>query len=543
MNYMQMFSLLIGGLALFLLGMKYMSEGMQGVAGSKLRKMVASVTDNRLKAVLTGTGVTCIIQSSSVTSVMVISMVNAGLMTLQQAIGVILGADIGTTLTAWIVALNIVKYGLPMMGLAVFFFLFAKSERVRYTGMLIMGLGMVFFGLELMKDGLVPIKNSPSIVNWFAAFEPTTTWGVIKCVLVGSIVTAAVQSSSATIGITITLARTGIIDLDTAAALVLGQNIGTTMTAALASLGATRAGLRTAYAHILSKTVGVLVIIPFFFPYLKLVKFFSNGFPVETQIALAHTLFNIILVLMFLPFVNLLAKVLTRLVPDSDKDEKRHLCYFDNHLIQTPVLALQQSANEILRMRDTCTEMLEDLKASWMTPERDEKSEQAIFKAEDNLDVMQTEIVTFISNILMTELPQEQMETARSQLRLADEYESVSDYLASLQKLLIRLKQQNIVLHDIGKQNILNMHDQVASYLKAIGEAVEANDEYILQNVRTTSDQILGLFKEYRKQSMDRLAAGKTSPVACVNVMDALLAYRKIKDHGFNIAEAISGVK
>lgn len=543
MNLMEMFSLLIGGLALFLLGMKHMSEGMQGVAGSRLRKMVASVTDNPLKAILTGTGVTCIIQSSSVTSVMVIAMVNAGLMTLQQAIGVILGADIGTTLTAWIVALNIIKYGLPMMGLAVFFFLFAKSERIRYTGMLIMGLGMVFFGLELMKEGLIPIKNSPEIVRWFASFEPTNTWGVLKCVLVGSIVTAIVQSSSATVGITITLARTGIIDLDTSVALVLGQNIGTTMTAALATLGATRAGLRTAYAHILTKTIGVLVIIPFFFPYLKLVKFCSDGIPVEAQIALAHSLFNIILVLMFLPFVNLLAKGLIRMFPDPEKAEKRHLCYFDNHLIQTPILALQQSSNEILRMRDACSQMLENLKVSWATPERDEKREQAIFKAEDNLDVMQTEIVTFISHILTTELPQGQMENARSQLRLADEYESISDYIASLQKLIIRLKQQSIILNETGMQNILALHEQVTAYLKAIGEAVQTNDTYILQNIRTTSDQISGLFKEYRKQSMDRLAAGKTSPVSCVHVMDALLVYRKIKDHGFNIAEAISGAK
>ena len=543
MNFMEMFSLLVGGLALFLLGMKYMSEGMQGVAGSRLRKMVASVTGNRLKAVLTGTGVTCIIQSSSVTSVMVIAMVNAGLMTLQQAIGVILGADIGTTLTAWIVALNVIKYGLPMMGLAVFFFLFAKAERVRYTGMLIMGLGMVFFGLELMKDGLIPIKNSPDILAWFAAFEPTSTWGVIKCVLVGSIVTAIVQSSSATVGITITLARTGIIDLDTSVALVLGQNIGTTMTAALAALGATRAGVRTAYAHIFSKIIGVLVIIPVFFPYLKLVKFCADGLPVEAQIALAHTLFNVILVLMFLPFISLLAKTLIRMVPDSKNDEKRHLCYFDNHLIQTPILALQQSANEILRMRDTCAQMLVDLNESWRTPERSEKREQSIFKAEDNLDVIQTEIVTFISHILTTELPQEQMENARAQLRLADEYESVSDYIASLQKLIIRLKQQHIVLNEIGQQNILSLHDQVVAYLTQIGQALQANDKDILQDIRTTSDQISGLFKEYRKQSMDRLAAGKTSPVSCVHVMDALLVYRKIKDHGFNIAEAISGAK
>lgn len=543
-DYVSMASLVIGGLALFLLGMKYMSEGMQGVAGARLRKMIASVTDNRIKACLTGTAVTSIIQSSSVTSVMVISMVDAGLMSLQQAIGVILGADIGTTMTAWIVALDVVKYGLPMMGLATFFFLFSKKDRVRYTAMLITGLGMVFYGLELMKNGLLPIRESKEIIAWFAAFEPTSIFGVVKCVLVGSIVTAIVQSSSATVGITITLARTGMIDLDTSAALVLGQNIGTTMTAALAALGATRAGVRTAYAHIFTKIAGVLLIIPFFFPYMQLIKYLTQHIPdIATQIALSHTLFNVLLVLLFLPLVGLLARFLMRTFPDSATPETRHLCYFDNHLIQTPVLALQQSANEILRMRDVCQDMMVNLRTTWIQRDRDEIREQAIFKAEDNLDTMQTEIVTFLSHILTTELPQEQMNETRMQLRLADEYESVSDYIAALEKLIIRQKQKNIVLSEIGRQHILSLHDAVDTYLKELGECVAASDCDAYQKLKTESDRITGLFKEYRQQSMDRLAAGVTSPVSCVYVMDALHDYRKIKDHGLNITETVSNIR
>ena len=541
MDYVQLISLVLGGLALFLLGMKHMSDGLQGVAGARLRRMIASVTDNSLKACLTGTGVTCIIQSSSVTSVLVISMVNAGLMSLKQAIGVILGADIGTTITAWIVALNLVKHGLPLMGLATFPFLFAKRERVRYTALLVMGLGMIFYGLQLMSNGLVPISESDEVLKWFAAFRPDSFLGVMKCVLVGSVVTAIVQSSSATVGITITLALAGIIDLETSAALVLGQNIGTTMTAALASLGATRAGRRTAAAHILTKILGVCIILPFFFPYMGLVKFVAAHLAmtgIASQIALSHTLFNIILVAIFLPFIGLLARVLTRLFKDTPETQQR-LCHFDTRLVGSPILALRQSAAEILRMRDICQTMMATLRQNWLAAERDDAKEQSVFLDEATLDTMQTEIVTFIGNILTAKMPQKQMLDARIQLRIADEYESVGDYIAGLQKLMIRLRQQNITLSDMANQHILDLHDRVDAYLKALGDALEQDNRSAVRNLCIRSEQITALFKDYRKQSMDRLASGTVSPVSCVYVMDTLHAYRKINDHGLNIAEAL----
>jgi phosphate:Na+ symporter len=543
-DYITLFFQVVGGLALFLLGMKNMSEGMQGVAGSRLRRMIASVTNNRLVACATGAGVTSLIQSSSITSVMVISMVTAGLMTLRQAIGVILGADIGTTITAWIIALNVVKCGLPLLGLATFVFLFAKRDRVRFTAMLVMGLGMVFYGLDLMQGGLLPISKSQTVLDWFAAFHPNTIWGVVKCVCVGSLVTALVQSSSATVGITITLARAGVIDLDTAAALVLGQNIGTTMTAGLAALGASREGVRVACAHIVTKVFGVVLAIPLFFPYMRLLSFISNGMDgIASQIALAHTLFNVFLVLLFLPLVGVLARALSRLIPDAHRPETRHLCYFDHRLIATPVLALQQSFGEILRMREMCDRMLEILRSEWVANDRDEVREHRVFRAEDDLDTMQTEIVTFLSRVLTIEMPLNEMVTARLQLRIADEYESIGDYAASLQKMQIRARRQEVAISETGMQQILHLHDRVVAYLHAVGSALEAGDRDVLDKLRTDSDHITGLFKEYRKQSMDRLAAGQVSPVSCVYIMDALHAYRKIKDHGFNISEAVAGQK
>ena len=264
----------IGGLGLFLLGMKFMSEGMQAAAGDKLRSLINSITSNRLVACGVGTAVTGLIQSSSVTTVMVVGMVNAGLLNLHQAIGVILGADIGTTVTAWIVSLPIAKYGLPILGISALFYLFSKAERLRFIAMMCVGLGMVFFGLELMKNGINPLKATDLFENVLSRFRPDDFGGVLKCVLAGSIVTAVVQSSSATVGITIALASTNTITYDTAVALVLGENIGTTITAYLASLGSSRNARRAAYAHICIKVFGVAWVIPLFFVYLAALKQF-----------------------------------------------------------------------------------------------------------------------------------------------------------------------------------------------------------------------------------------------------------------------------
>ena len=230
---------LVGGLGLFLLGMKNMSDGLQAVAGASLRRLIGAVTGNRFAATAVGTLVTCIVQSSSVTTVMVVGFVNSGVMQLTQGVGVIMGANIGTTITGWILVLNIGKHGLPMLGLAAIVYLFSRGDRWRYWAMTIMGIGMVFFGLELMKDACAIIKGMPAFETWFKAFSATTYPGVLKCAAVGCVLTMIVQSSSATLGITISLATQGIISYETAAVPVLGENIGTTITAFLASLGTT----------------------------------------------------------------------------------------------------------------------------------------------------------------------------------------------------------------------------------------------------------------------------------------------------------------
>jgi phosphate:Na+ symporter len=548
----------VGGLGIFLLGMKNMSEGMQAVAGDKIRKMINAVTNNRFIGCGVGIAVTSLIQSSSVTTVMVVGMVNAGLMTLQQAIGVILGANIGTTVTAWILVLEIGKYGLPLLGVSAFFLLFSKRERVRYTATMFLGLGMVFFGLELMKTGFDPLREFPEFKEWFTRFSPDSGWfGIIKCALVGAIITAIVQSSSATIGVTMGLAYTGIINYHTAAAIVLGVNVGTTITAILASIGANSNAKRAAYAHTIINVIGVLWIFPIFWYYISLVERFvhidpttsvvkdgSTTFPHALEaIAITHTGFNLVNGLLFLPFITYLNKFLFILVPVKKFPEAHHLKFLDVRMLDTPAIGIQQSQQEIVHMGDEIEHMLTLLKPFLDGQMDDNKIKEEIFDLEKHQDYTQKEIVEFLGNLMTGTIPYEVMEKGRRQLRIADENESISDYITNILKLILKMRNTNQRMTETGIKQILDLHTQVAEYIHFVNQAVREENKEILTRGVTQSKSITHLMKKYRASHLDRVGTGQASPLSSLIYTDILNAYRRIKDHAFNIVEVISGEK
>lgn len=536
----QMISNVVGGLCIFLLGMKYLSDGVQAVAGDRMRKMISAVTDNRVAACGTGLLVTSIIQSSSVTTVMLVGLVNAGIMTLQQSIGVILGADIGTTVTAWIVAVNITKYGLLIAGLAGFFFLFAKHEYHRLVAMLIMGLGLVFFGLLLMGEGVEPFRYHEGFISLFSSFSPKSYFGVIKCVLIGALVTATIQSSSATVAITMTLARAGVIDYNTAVALVLGENIGTTVTAFLASLGMTVKARRVAYAHISIKIMAVMLMIPFFFLYLKfLTTVMSNSIDIATRIALAHTIFNIMLAIVFLPFAHLLNRVLEYLFKEkASSDAYTPITILGSRLLETPMIAIEQSRREVIRMGEIVGHMMASLR-DFLTdsPNKKEKID-TIFSLEEVLDRMQKEIVIFLTQLLSVKLVSATTKEAQEQLRRADEYESVSDYLKDILKLHLRLENAKVVLDEDEKENILELHEAVFEYYKLIYEAHKSRNANILITAKTRAEAITHLFRRMRSGHLSKLSVKHLDPLICTLYPDILAGYRRVKDHLLNVAEA-----
>ncbi len=552
---------IIGGLGIFLYGMMCISEGMQAVAGEKLRKLIHAVTNNRFIACSVGAIVTSVIQSSSITTVIVVGMVNAGIMTLTQAIGVIYGANIGTTITAWILVIDIGKYGLPMLGIFAMLYLFSKRENIRYTSMAIMGLGMVFFGLELMKNGFAPLKELPGFIAWFSKFSPTSYIGVIKCVLAGTVVTAIVQSSSATIGITMGLAYNGVIDFPTAAALVLGQNIGTTITAFLASLGTATNARRAALAHILFNVIGVFWISIFFFPYIKSIEAFvgwnggqdaataviNNGittYPHAMEsIALTHTFFNVLNTIVFLPFVNPLANILTLLIPERTKPSRPKLTALDVRLFDAPALAIEQSQQEIIRMGKMVADMMKVLKEIMISGGGSKEKQEYIFQQEREIDVIQKEIVEFVGHMMTGIISRDVAERARWQIRIADEYESISDYITNICKFNLKLIDEHQQITPEGRKAILDLHDNVSEYIAFINEAVSSSNGEMLTEADGRGRFITSLMKKYRSEHIERVESGKATPIKSLIFTDMLNAYRRIKDHGLNIAEVLAGEK
>lgn len=554
----------IGGLGVFLLGMKFMSEGMQAVAGEKLRKLIGAVTNNRFLACGVGTAVTSVIQSSSVTTVMVVGMVNAGIMTLKQAIGVIFGANIGTTITGWILTVKIDKYGLPLLGVAALFYLFSRRDRIRFTAMFFLGLGMVFFGLELMKNGFSPVKDMPQFVEWFHRFEPVSYFGVMKCVLAGAILTAIVQSSSATLGITMALAFSGIINFKTGAALVLGENIGTTITAFLASLGTTTNARRAAYAHMLFNIIGVLWITTIFHPYTDGVALFVERFQhghlpdeavyvdnavtypyTQAAIAATHTGFNIFNTLFFLPFVGLLARLLTFIVPDKAIPETPRLTYLDMRLFDTPSIALEQSWKEVLRMGQICRAMMDTLRHILDTDQIDTEKADIIFQKENDMDMVQKEIVEFLGEVMAGNISHEAVEESRRQVRMADEFESISDYVTAILKLRLKIRDGQLHITPEGTQDLLTLHDMTARYIDLINKNANADavPPEFFSEAKTKGTAITVNMKECRSRHLVRVGDGIASPLKSLIFTDMLTSYRRIKDHAFNIAEVLAGEK
>jgi len=547
----------IGGLGIFLLGMKNMSDGLQTIAGDRLRKLIGLVTNNRLLATGVGTLVTCLIQSSSITTVMTVGFVNSGIMTLQQAIGVIMGANIGTTITGWILVIDVGMYGLPLMGLAAFLYLFVKNEKLRYAGMAAMGIGMIFFGLELMKEGFAPIRDVPDFIAWFHKFSADTYPGVLKCALAGCVVTLIVQSSSATLGITMGLAASGIIPFETAAALVLGENIGTTITAYLASLGTTTNGKRAAYAHITFNVIGVLWITAIFGFYISIIRKFIghdpntmvmvNGaetFPyIQAGIAAVHSGFNIINTLLFLPLTHILAYVLIKIVPDKPYKEPPKLTKLSNLMADSPMVGVAQARYEIINMGKHDREMLDKLKIILSDSGEDEdKLIESIFYKEEIMDHIQREITAFLTDVLSGNVPRSLTEEAQVQLRLADEYETISDYITTLAKLHKRIKNATgVEMPQIMRDELLALHDSVSDYFDMVNRAFSVNNKTIISKAHPQGDAITHKFRDLRGRHLARLSENPIDPLLSTTFPDMLMSYRRIKDHILNIAEVMSG--
>lgn len=549
-----------GGLGTFLLGMKHLSEGLQAISGSGLRKFMSLATTHRLAGIGTGILSTTIVQSSSIITVMVVGFVSSGLMNVQQAINVIIGSNIGTTTTAWIIAFapDVKLLGLSVVMLGSLLYFFLKNERVRNTGLAFMGLGFIFMGLYWMKEGMDPVRDMPAVVEIFKSLDAVTTLGLLKCILVSLVFTVVVQSSAATTAIAMTLAQQGLLSFEATAATVFGMNIGTTITAWLAAFNGSANARRTALAHTLFNIIGTIVMLPLFIPVIvplttslfpdynvaKIVDGITTYPNMGTPMAAIHTFFNLATTSLFLPFIPQFARLVERLIKQNES-EKPHLSMLSaNTLIISPVIACDQALLEVNFMRDSNIELLGCVRKI-LAGEGDARSQEHVFHREDILDNVQREITEFLGKVMLKRLPSPVAERARRLLRLSDELESVSDETATILKVLNRLSGKGLKISETSSAVLLDVHDRMAEFAGNVSTLiVSPRVPFVLSDVQAASKDLHDKVRACRQLQLNRI--GPDDPESALRVLgelDILNAYERIRAYYLNIAETLAGGK
>jgi len=564
-NWFEVTYTVIGGLGVFLYGMKGLGESLEAIASDYIRNVIGWLTNNRLLAVLVGFVVTGIIQSSSVTTVMVIGFVNAGLMTLAQSIGVVLGANVGTTVTGWILALKIGKYGLVFLGIGIVPFFFMKGTVPRNIGKILIALGLIFLGLNFMSGGFAPLTKDPGFADSLTFFAADNAVSVIACMCIGCILTVVVQSSSAMLGVTIALATTAseghppVIGLQTAIALVLGQNVGTTITAQLAAIGGNVAAKRTAMSHTLFNVIGAAVMIPLFRPYITFIEHFigpafdSLSFLYKTEaaqaeyalvgfeIAAAHTTFNVLNVLLFLPFVGQLASVVTWMLPDRDVGARRRLQLLGPISQISPELALEEAAGQVRQLAQFTEAMLVDAQSYLAGTSDDAALRKKINEAEDEGDERQKEVTVFLTTLLQVQVTPKQSNRAYTLIRLADEIESVGDYAKALTNYRYRMFRERESLTEGANRDMQAFLHEVSDFFGETAQAVQDSSPSRLRELLERAEALRARANGIRTVHLQRICEGECAPGVSMTFSDIVVAIRRIKNHAVNMIEAVVG--
>ena len=532
----------LGGLGVFLLGMKHLSEGLQAAAGNGLRKFMSRATGHRIVGVMSGIVSTIIVQSSSITTVMLVGFVSTALMTLPQAFAVLIGANIGTTATVWIIAYAPNPQMLGLVGLALggAMYFFFRGERVHNLGLTVIGLGLVFLGLAFMAQGVMPIRQNPEIAKIFTAMSADSYWSILKIAFASTLLTAVIQSSAATIAIAMALVSQQLITYEVAIAVLFGANIGTTATGWLAAIGGTADAKRTALSHTLSNLIGSLVLVWFFPLFLKV----RDVIPSQMgAIAITDTVFAICRGCIFFPLVKPFVKFIERLVPQPE-NEKPHLSALRFGVRLSPVIACDQALMEVDFMKASNLELL-DCVRQVLSGTAGADVEKHIVHREDILDNVQKEVTEFLGSIMSKRLVHEVSERARRLLRLTDELESVSDECATILKVVKRFRRQKQQISEKSLKVILNVHDRVSAYAAEVTPLIRSPRGVIpLEKLQAESKALHEHVRECRKIQLGRI--GPEDPGSSIRVLgelDIINAYERIRAYYLNCAETLAGGK
>ncbi len=492
---------LFGGVLLLLYGINLLNDGLQNAAGSKIRSLLRSLTSNRLSAVGGGAFITGLIQSSSATSVMLVGFVSAGLMSFRQTLAVILGADIGATLTVQLIAFHVYDYAVLLIGTGVLFTLFVKRTLYRSVGQGVLGFGFVFLSLKIMTEAMAPLQGSDLFRQVFVALTGTPLIGIA----LSAALTALIHSSAATMGIALVLAESGLIPLDAALYIILGANIGTCATALLASLRSPAEARRVAWAHVLFKVFGVILFLPFLGPFEHLVS--STAPDLSRQIANAHTLFNVIMAVVFLPLIGPFTRLVVYLVPEKAEEKKFGPIYLDDHVLGTPSLALGQATREALRESDIVREMLIDSVKTFQT---DDQSIITAVKNKDNLiDLLDRHIRLYITRLSSSHLSESQSRRAMAVLETARNLESIGDIIdRNIMPLALKRINKGITFSQEGMDEIISFHKKVVENFDTAISAFASNDRDLADRVLRNKEELGIMERELVQAHLDRLRKG-----------------------------------
>ncbi|WDP86176.1 MAG: Na/Pi cotransporter family protein [Desulfobacter sp.] len=546
----------LGGLGLFILGMKMMTEGLQATAGQKIRSILEAISSNRIIGCITGAGVTAMVQSSSATTVMLIGFVSAGIMSLEQAVGVVIGANVGTTITGQLIAFKLTEAALPAIALGVGLKYFSKKRRYRHIGDIILGFGLLFFGMAVMKNGLAPIKTDPQFISYFTKFSTESVGGLLLCVAMGAALTVAVQSSSATVGLTMALATSGLLSFPTALALVLGENIGTTITAQLATLGSqNREAHQTANAHTIFNVAGVgiiLIIFPYFVEVVQHLTLNMGAGPVDHRvnneyinasryIANGHTLFNVINALVFLALLPKLVKLTVFLSPKlKDSKERYNLPQFDASFMDSPIGALAKVKGEIINYADYVS--MNNKKVSACLARRDDDVLGEREAVETHIDDCQKIIISYLTTIYQGEVNEPEAKEISEMMRITNNIERIGDSMENISKMLEKVYDANIQFSDQAISDLVAISHQSDLFLDLVVNEMKEKSQGFYKKALANEDLIDQMRENMRSQHIQRLRAGDCSVDAGVFFIALVSSYEKMGDYCYNVATGINRI-
>ena len=529
---------LLGGLGLFLYGMNMMGDGLENAAGDKLKGIFDKLTSNPVKGVLTGTIVTAIIQSSSATTVMVVGFVNAGLMNLYQAVAVIMGANIGTTITAQLITFKFNNFAPIFLAIGACMVLFARKRKAKEIGNIILGFGILFLGLNLMSSSMAPLKESDIFNNMILRLEGHTILGV----LIGTIMTAVLQSSSASTGILVALAQAGTLPLSVAIPILLGNNIGTCVTALISSIGTSRTAKKAALLHLIIKIIGTIIflIIPMSVVTSMVLAISPTGgdAAVAKQIANAHTLFNVVNTIILLPFIKHLVAFVNKLLPGEDERDVAGLMYIDDRLLETPAIAFGQTTNEIIRMAEKSKENLEIAMTAFENA--DEELIEKVYQNEKIINILNHDITRYLVKLSNSELSEEQKVCVATYFHVVNDIERIGDHAENIADLTSERITKALQISEEAFNELKNMFNYTTKALEMSIECFKDYDNVKVDNVRVLEDRIDALEKDLRISHIRRLNSGICDAVVGAVFLDLISNLERVGDHSMNIAEIIA---